>query len=124
MISGKELSELLSMLFLGTVYMLMTGCTEKEKPTVSVASNINQQTLCEVKAWEHDTVAAACKPGQKVVYLPSSFGDEQLPVIFAAVNCDLRYGIAMTTGAVTCIYLPIIPVQSSPEKSATPESEK
>lgn len=66
-----------------------------------------QGNLCEVTAWRKDAVARSCKPGQKVVFLPESFGNEQLPVIFAAVNCDLRYEVALTRGAVACIYAPL-----------------
>jgi hypothetical protein len=38
--------------------------------------------------------------------VPASFGNEQLPVLFAAVNCDMRYAIALTKGGVACIYEP------------------
>lgn len=79
----------------------------------SSAPDIDQANLCEVSAWQHDDVAAKCKPGQKVGYFPESFGNEQLPVIFAAVNCDLRYTVALTKGAVTCIYGPITPKPAS-----------
>jgi hypothetical protein len=68
---------------------------------------VNQANLCEVNEWRVDLVAAVCEPGQKVVFLPQQFGNEQLPVIFAAVNCDLRFSVALTKGAVSCIYQPI-----------------
>lgn len=84
----------------------ITGCNQQSTPTKSEAS-IDQANLCEVSDWQHDAVANACKPGQKVVFLPQSFGNEQLPIIFAAVNCDLRFNVALTKGAVTCIYNPI-----------------
>ena len=79
---------------------------------------INQKDLCQVQSWHHDDVATSCRPGQKVVFLPPSFGNEQLPIIFAAVNCDLRYTVALTNGAVTCIYGPITP-ESAPSQPAT-----
>jgi len=93
-----------------SVLGLATGCTQQGPMSVASAmasSSIDQANLCEVKHWQHDDVAAECKPGQKVAFLPESFGNEQLPVIFAAVNCDLRYTVALTTGGVTCIYSPI-----------------
>ena len=68
---------------------------------------IDQESLCEVKGWQKDVTAASCEVGQKVVYLPSSFGNEQLPIIFAAVNCDHRFSIALTKGGVSCIYSPL-----------------
>jgi hypothetical protein len=75
----------------------------------SASSAINQAKLCEVGVWQHDEVAKECKPGQKIVFLPSSWGNDQLPVVFAAVNCDLRYNVVSTNGGVTCIYGPITP---------------
>lgn len=68
---------------------------------------VDQKNLCEVSEWRADAVAGVCEPGQKVVFLPRQFGNEQLPIYFAAVNCDLRYSVAMTNGGVTCIYQPI-----------------
>ena len=65
---------------------------------------LDQDNLCEIK---HYGPAKACKPGQKVVFLPESFGNEQLPILFAAINCDLRYQVVLTTGAVTGIYAPV-----------------
>jgi len=80
------------------------------------AASVDQDTVCEVSQWQHDAVAAVCKPGQKVVFLPARFGDAQLPILFAAVNCDLRYGIALTEGGVTCIYYPMKSSHSGAKK--------
>lgn len=92
---------------------IASGCNQQTPAAGATDPRINQSALCEVSGWQHDVVAGACKPGQKVVFLPGSWGNEQLPVIFAAVNCDLRYNVAMTTGAVTCIYSPIEPTPAS-----------
>lgn len=106
-----------STLLAASLAILASGCTQN--PTAGpVASLIDQANLCEVNGWKNDDVARVCKPGQKVVYLPSSFGNEQLPIIFAAVNCDLRYSVALTTGAVTCIYNPIVLTPAEPEKQS------
>ncbi|MEW5792640.1 MAG: hypothetical protein ACOY4L_00675 [Pseudomonadota bacterium] len=101
----------------------LSGCNQGSS-TGSSASAIDQSNLCEVSAWRHDEVASECKLGQKVVFLPSSFGNEQLPIIFAAVNCDLRYSVALTTGAVTCIYGPITPKPAEPQKQPTETPSK
>lgn len=85
----------------------VTGCNQDSAGKSEAV--IDQASLCQVDDWQHDAASNACKPGQKVVFLPSSFGNEQLPVIFAAVNCDLRYSVVLTKGAVTCIYGPITP---------------
>lgn len=94
----------------------LAGCGGSEgasaRPAAQAAAQaapqaIDQDRLCEVSEWQRDVVAKACKAGQKVVYLPSSWGNDQLPVIFAAVNCDLRHEVVLTKGAVTCIYAPL-----------------
>lgn len=87
------------------------------------AAAIDQTNLCEVKRWERDIVKESCVPGQKVVYLPDRFGNAQLPIFFAAVNCDLRYTVALTEGAVTCIYLPITlePEDQAKDPASPPE---
>jgi hypothetical protein len=82
----------------------LSACSKAESV---VSSNINQSQLCEVDNFQQDVVAKACTPGQKVAFLPTRFGNQQLPIIFAAVNCDLRYTVALTEGGVTCIYSPI-----------------
>jgi hypothetical protein len=92
-----------------------TGCNQ---PLTGTA--IDQENLCQVDGWQHDVVANTCKPGQKLVFLPQTFGNAQLPVIFAAVNCDLRYSVALTEGAVTCIYQPITPGKKSESDSQSP----
>jgi hypothetical protein len=81
-----------------------------------LTTSIDQANLCEVNEWSHDEVASQCKPGQKIVFLPRTFGNEQLPIIFAAVNCDVRYSIALTSGGVTCVYGPITPKSVEPKK--------
>lgn len=83
---------------------------------------IDQATVCEVDNWRRDAVATKCAPGQKVVFLPASWGNEQLPVVFAAINCDLRFHVALTHGAVTCIYQPISPAPAKDAPPAPPKS--
>ena len=95
------------MLLVATVSSL-AACLQTQDST-GASSSIDQDELCEVKDWRLDTTTQACKPGQKVVFLPSSFGNEQLPILFAAVNCDLRFAVAMTNGGVSCVFKPITP---------------
>ena len=82
--------------------LLLSGCNQSQP-------EINQHDICEVKGWQKDVTAAECKPGQKVVFLPDRWGNEQLPILFAAVNCDHRYSFALTNGGVSCIYTPLTP---------------
>lgn len=88
---------------------LLAGCAGGDAKTARASAEPDQVNICEVRGWQHDVVAKACKPGQKVAYLPSSWGNEQLPILFAAVNCDLRYQVVSTHGGVSCIYQPITP---------------
>jgi hypothetical protein len=89
------------------------ACSRHAPEAPSVA--IDQASLCQVDDYR---VATACRPGQKIVFLPARFGNEQLPVMFAALNCDLRYNVALTQGAVTCIFGPITPSQPAAAPSA------
>lgn len=101
-----------------TIAAMVLGACTQHTPQVATASDaapapsapkdiLDQNNLCEVSGWQHDVAKAECEPGQKIVFLPKSWGNEQLPILFAAVNCDLRYSVALTTGGVTCIYAPI-----------------
>jgi hypothetical protein len=72
----------------------------------SSESSIKPSNLCEVSSWEKTATAEACTPGQKVLFLPNRWGNEQLPIMFAALNCDLRYSVISNNGGVSCIYLP------------------
>lgn len=97
------------------VAVMLPACSGRSEPPapLGVAASepaIDQANLCEVN---HYGLASQCKRGQKIVFLPKSFGNQQLPIFFAAVNCDLRYAVALTEGAVTCIYGPITPRQAA-----------
>ena|ERR1043166_6859632 len=94
------------------------GCNQGLASGAS-ASNINQTDVCETQDYG---VAQDCKAGQKVVFLPRQFGNAQLPVYFAAANCDLRYSVVLTNGAVTCIFMPIKVKAAAPEASAVERS--
>ena len=105
-----------------TALIVISGCNPV--PTNNLAPPVvDQANLCEVRLWRVNDVASVCKPGQKVVFLPSSWGNEQLPILFAAVNCDLRYSVALTTGAVTCVYGPITPTPPAEPESKPVEKE-
>lgn len=99
---------------------LLTACggVHESLPSathVSADLDLDLGTLCETGSYH---VSTNCKPGQKIAFLPGSFGNEQLPVMFAALNCDLRYAVALTTGAVTCVFNPIKPESKPPESPA------
>lgn len=83
---------------------LLVGCQGQD--THGINTNLDQDSLCIVNSMAYDKIASQCEPGEKIVFLPPLFGNAQLPIKFAAVYCDLRYTVALTKGAVTCIYLP------------------
>jgi hypothetical protein len=90
---------------------LSVGCTA-HKPTEASAAKpieptIDQSSVCIVSENDHDMIEKNCKEGQKIVFAPSSWGNEQIPVYFAGANCDLRYSVVKTNGGVACIYKPV-----------------
>ncbi len=78
----------------------------KSSPTENANAQIDQSRLCIITSAKPGEAAKECKPGQKIVFAPGSWGNEQMPVGFAAFNCDLRYSVVMDVGGVTCIYNP------------------
>lgn len=93
--------------------ILATGCAPQKDSEVVTADHDN---VCEVKRWERSFASEACKPGQKVIFLPPSWGNEQMPLLFVAVNCDMRFSVSLTNGGVVCIYRPIKVAENSESK--------
>lgn len=106
-------------LLLGGAAALLAACNAQAPAPAPGAqaepSGPDQSRICQVGDWH---VASDCKPGQKIVFLPESFGNEQLPVLFAALNCDLRYQVVATRGAVICIFGPVKPAAPATPASA------
>jgi hypothetical protein len=65
------------------------------------ATSDNASKLC---AFSNDEETDKCQPGQIALFIPHSFGNEQLPVIFAAKYCDFNFPIVSTIGSVSCVY--------------------
>lgn len=65
-------------------------------------SGPSQTTICESS--ELMPAQGTCKDGDVFAFLPDVFGNEQLPVMAAAMSCDFRYPIVQTKGGVSCIY--------------------
>lgn len=74
--------------------------------------------LCKVNFWMAELVAFACEPGQKVAFLPDRWGNDQLPLLFIAGNCDLRHPVAYNNGGVVCIYHPNTPEPEAVQEDA------
>jgi hypothetical protein len=92
--------------------ILLAGCNQgdKQERKPSERNQDGQTKLCQVS----DLAVLfgeklACEPGQKVAFLPNSFGNEQIPILFAAKFCDIRYSVVSNPGGVVCIYQPTAP---------------
>ena len=112
--AGLVLVSIWATIFLGACSPERVGTTM----AAAAASAPNQSEVCQAVDWQaHPT----CRPGQKIAFLPKRFGNEQLPVMFAAVNCDLRHAVVITNGAVTCIFMPAAKIEEIP-RPADPAS--
>lgn len=84
----------------------LAGCLQgKEDPKAAQDAAEVKLAQDEICVTGEVRVESGCKAGQRVVFMPRSWGNEQMPVMFAAMNCDLRYAVAMNNGGVTCIFL-------------------
>jgi len=100
--------------------LMLAGCADR-KADQRADQKADQDTVCQASTLEPPT---SCKPGQKVAFLPKTWGNPQVPVLFAGMNCDLTYSVVVTEGAVTCIYRPVKTAVSeqagaSPEKGSS-----
>lgn len=105
--------------------LALAGCNETAVKTAI------QPSLCEINTLEAgwDT----CKEGQIMAFLPQFFGNEQLPVVAAALYCDFHYPIVYTAGGVSCVFTAARKPQPSAdtkgddqarEQDASPKQEK
>lgn len=65
-----------------------------------------KNTICEVNSIDASSIQDNCKKGERILFSPKAWGSEQLTVTFSAMYCDPRYSIALSKGAVSCIYQP------------------
>ncbi|MAF15289.1 MAG: hypothetical protein CMG93_04850 [Marinomonas sp.] len=89
-----------------TINKLLLGSIFLLSPLPTLASDIDQTTLCTAVSWKVDENSEKCKEGSKIAFLPNSFGNEQLPIMFIALNCDLRFDVSLTNGGAVCIFKP------------------
>ena len=76
-------------------------------PQRAFAGDVEQTTLCTTASWKAADNVGKCKEGQKIAFLPSSFGNEQLPILFIALNCDVRFSVSLTNGGAICVFKPV-----------------
>jgi len=107
-----------SIAFAAVITVSLAGCQEAASITEGPKTPAAQPTLCVVSDFRQDVVAAQCTAGQPVAYLPDRFGNEQLPIMFAAVNCDLSKQVVHTNGGVACTYRPVT-IKKNADSTAT-----
>jgi len=97
--------------FLTVTLIGISACT-------AAGPNINQETACSVTSVRPQDNNQICKDGQKVSYAPERWGNEQLPIIFAALNCDHRFQIVHNKSAVSCIFKQVTGVEDVSDKNS------
>ncbi len=81
------------------LFMPLTACGSEAEP--------DQEFLCIVGEPWREAAKDKCEVGQKIAFLPDQWGNKQLPVVFIANNCDMRYSVALTEAGAVCIYKPV-----------------
>jgi hypothetical protein len=115
-----------SLLMTGAI--LLSGCNSDAKTAAVPKADktpIVNGPLCEIndlnQGWD------TCKEGQTLAFLPSTWGNEQLPIIATALYCDFHHPIVQNNGGVVCIYTgtrkPVAEPEKEPEKEQ-PKDEK
>ncbi|MGN0915573.1 MAG: hypothetical protein ACI4NE_04385 [Succinivibrio sp.] len=44
-----------------------------------------------------------CQKGSQLLFLPQTWGNDQLPILVAGYNCDFNHPVVYNNGGVTCI---------------------
>lgn len=92
----------------GLVFSLSACHGPGNQATSGSGGRATTETLDQTQPCFTTTLSAKnCTPEQKVMFMPQSWGNKQLPILFASSNCDLRYSVVLTRGEVTCIYQPV-----------------
>lgn len=105
----------------------LVGCGSKKDEAdkmglTNEVSDINQDQPCIVDSFFKQNVSERCERGQKVVFLPQSWGNDQLPIMFAGMNCDLRFNVVSNNGGVTCIFVGKSEMEEAAEKAGAASS--
>ena len=99
---------------MGLSALALSGCGDKNKGSAQAAPQATPQEAAQAApavqqesnriCYVTDFDTRGCKKGDTILFLPEKWGNEQLPVNFAAQNCDFSKQIAWTNGGVTCIF--------------------
>ena len=87
------------MLFAVCSSLILSSCFESGKKE---SKNENQESkeedkseLCVIKNVDDDV--SQCEDGQLLVFLPNSWGNDQLPIEVAALYCDFDHSVVYKT---------------------------
>jgi hypothetical protein len=91
------------MLFTVCSGLILSSCFEsgkKESKNENQESKDDKPVFCVIKHDGNDV--SHCEDGQILVFLPDSWGNDQLPIDVAALYCDFDHSIVYNNGGVTC----------------------
>lgn len=75
--------------------LILTSCLESVKN-----QGEDKSALCVIENKDDDV--SRCEDGQLLVFLPNSWGNDQLPIIVAALFCNFDYSVVYNNGGVVC----------------------
>lgn len=93
------------MLALVAASFALTACQQG-----GLSTGFDQSSVC---TWSDEQEVKQCREGQLGIFAPSTFGNEQLPLLVTAHYCDWRYPVVHNTGGVVCV----ITLQRAPQAS-------
>jgi hypothetical protein len=65
-------------------------------------TKLKQNTTCLVHELDH--IVQQCKDGDILIFAPSIFGNEQLPVKVAGLVCNFEHPIVSSVGGLSCVF--------------------
>jgi len=83
--------------------LILSSCFEpgkKESKNENQESKEDKPELCVIE--NKDVDISHCEDGQLLVFLPNSWGNDQLPIIVAALYCNFDYSVVYNNGGVVC----------------------
>ena len=91
------------MLFTVCSSLVLSSCFDfgkKESKNENQESKEDKPVLCVIKSEDDDV--SQCEDGQLLVFLPNSWGNDQLPIEVAALYCDFDHSVVYNNGGVVC----------------------
>lgn len=65
-------------------------------------SDINQENVCKARSVEE--IGRNCKEGDIMVYFPTTWGNEQLPVYITGIVCNINHQVVMNNAGIVCVF--------------------